>query len=133
MAAFITDPEVASLLDGLEEQIQELETSVLYNLITILNDESLAIQTKEAIVIKVMSTNTLDPQDNPLFVSEREEYERMFTSEEDQVEVAESVVHICPRCKSKRVTDRSVQARSADEQTGSMLTCATCKNTWFVR
>lgn len=133
MESYVTNDEALELVKDKETQLFELETSVLYNLITLLNDDSIAIEIKELTVNNILKTGTFEPQDNPLFISEREEYERNFLPEEDQVEVAESVIHVCPKCKSKRVTDRSIQARSADEQSGMLLTCATCKYTWYIR
>ena len=43
--------------------------------------------------------------------------------------VAEGVVE-CKKCKSKRVWERSMQTRSADEGMTSFYTCSVCKYKW---
>jgi DNA-directed RNA polymerase subunit M/transcription elongation factor TFIIS len=45
------------------------------------------------------------------------------------IEIADSVTP-CPKCKSLKVTENSVQTRSADEGATSFYTCIKCHNSW---
>ena len=49
--------------------------------------------------------------------------------EKAKTTVAEGVVS-CKKCKSKRVWEKSVQTRSADEGATSFFTCSECKYQW---
>ena len=46
-------------------------------------------------------------------------------------EIADSVTP-CPKCKSLKVTEKSMQTRSADESATSFYFCTSCYNRWKV-
>ena len=46
-------------------------------------------------------------------------------------EIADSVTP-CPKCKSLKVTEKSMQTRSADENATSFYFCTSCYNRWKV-
>ncbi len=48
-----------------------------------------------------------------------------------KVEIADSVTP-CPKCKSLKVTEKSMQTRSADENATSFYFCTSCYNRWKV-
>ena len=55
---------------------------------------------------------------------------RIITAETVKEEVAESAMHKCWKCKSRRVTYAQMQTRSADEPMTCFFQCHGCGNRW---